>query len=163
VATRLRAPPQGREVLQSTKFEFVLNPANGQSASPRTLEQFEFGSPVIILSSKRPRITGIRGRGSMIRRRSVTVAGHKTSISLEGAFWQGLRDIAEDHHTSLPRLIARIDGDRQQFANLSSAIRMFVLRHFRDQVHQRGRSVTDVSFQKEGASALGMFQADAEP
>src|SRR5436190_22432884 len=91
----------------------------------------------------------------MIRKRSVTVAGHKTSISLEGAFWQGLRDIAEDHHTSLPRLIARIDGDRQQSANLSSAIRMFVVRHFRDQVHQQGRSVTDVSSKKEEPSALG--------
>jgi len=99
----------------------------------------------------------------MIRRRSVTVAGQKTSISLEGAFWQGLRDIAEDHHTSLPRLIARIDGDRQQFANLSSAIRMFVLRYFRDQVHQQGRSVTDASFQKERRRHWARFRPTSSP
>ena len=65
------------------------------------------------------------GRGSMIRKRSVRVAGHATSISLEDAFWAGLGAIAKARRVSVNRLIDEIDRTRS--GNLSSAIRVFVL------------------------------------
>ena len=68
-------------------------------------------------------------------RRSIDVDGHKTSVSLEDAFWSSLKEIAHERGESVPHLIASINANRQ-FPNLSSAIRLFVLEHYRDQ-HQR--------------------------
>ncbi len=62
-------------------------------------------------------------------KRSVTVDGHRTSITLEGAFWDSLKEIAETRKMSLNKLIAEID--RSQPENLSSAIRIFVLNHYK--------------------------------
>ena len=76
---------------------------------------------------------------SAVIKRSVRVAGHKTSVSLEDAFWRGLKEIAGEHHVPLSDLIDRIDSGRQ-YANLSSAIRMYVLRHYRDQVDKQASS-----------------------
>lgn len=61
----------------------------------------------------------------MLRKRSVTVAGHRTSISLEDEFWAELIRIAGDRKISLNSLIATIDEARA--TNLSSAIRLHVL------------------------------------
>ena len=66
---------------------------------------------------------------SPIVKRSVVLAGHKTSVSLEDAFWQGLKDIATSRRTTLSDLISSIDGDRER-GNLSSALRLFVLSHY---------------------------------
>jgi predicted DNA-binding ribbon-helix-helix protein len=63
---------------------------------------------------------------SAIVKRSVVIAGHKTSISLGDAFWEGLREIAKGRSETLSQLVASIDEDRQH-GNLSSAIRLFVL------------------------------------
>ncbi len=65
-----------------------------------------------------------------IRKRSVTITGHATSVSLEEAFWQRLKEIARRRRLSLNAMIAEIDGGRPDTgpANLSSAIRVFVLR-----------------------------------
>ena len=60
-----------------------------------------------------------------IVKRSVRIAGHATSISLEAAFWQGLCDIAAARRVSVNALLAAIDAARD--GNLSSAIRLFVL------------------------------------
>jgi len=60
-----------------------------------------------------------------IRKRSVLVAGHATSVSLENAFWDSLSEIARDRGVSVNALIAEIDQDRT--GNLSSAVRVFVL------------------------------------
>lgn len=68
--------------------------------------------------------------GAAVGKRSLTVAGHRTSISLEDAFWAGLRDIAEARTSTVAGLVAEIDRGRGS-ANLSSAIRVFVLGHFR--------------------------------
>jgi predicted DNA-binding ribbon-helix-helix protein len=57
---------------------------------------------------------------------SVVIAGHRTSISLEDAFWRALKDIATQDVVSLAALVARIDAGRGD-ANLSSALRVFVL------------------------------------
>jgi predicted DNA-binding ribbon-helix-helix protein len=70
-------------------------------------------------------------------KRSITIAGHRTSISLEKEFWDGLADIAEAQKTSLAALVARIDRARAAPVNLSAAIRIFVLDHYR-----RGRGAS---------------------
>lgn len=62
-----------------------------------------------------------------IVKRSVSITGHPTSISVEERFWQCLREIALRQELPLARLIARIDAERAQDTNLSSAIRLFVL------------------------------------
>jgi predicted DNA-binding ribbon-helix-helix protein len=60
-----------------------------------------------------------------VRKRSVTVAGHRTSISLEEPFWRALRGVATRRGVSVAHLIEDIDRTRE--VNLSSAIRVFVL------------------------------------
>ncbi len=72
---------------------------------------------------------------SPVVKRSIVVAGHKTSVSLEDAFWQGLKDIANNREMTLSDLVATIDTDRHN-GNLSSAIRLFVLDHYRATVRQ---------------------------
>ena len=61
---------------------------------------------------------------SLIAKRSIVAAGHKTSVSLEDAFWEGLKEIARGRNITLSELVAAIDSGRRQ-GNLSSAIRLF--------------------------------------
>ena len=72
---------------------------------------------------------------SAVVKRSIVVAGHKTSVSLEDEFWKGLKEIAGGRNISLSDLVAGIDSKRQ-FGNLSSAIRLFVLDFYRHQLSQ---------------------------
>lgn len=67
---------------------------------------------------------------SPVVKRSIVITGHKTSVSLEDAFWASLKDIAAARSMTLSELVATIDTDRRQ-GNLSSAIRLFVLDHYR--------------------------------
>jgi predicted DNA-binding ribbon-helix-helix protein len=69
---------------------------------------------------------------SPVVKRSIVVAGHKTSVSLEDAFWEATKEIALDYDLTLSDLIAKIDSERR-FGNLSSAIRLFVLDFYRNQ------------------------------
>ena len=69
---------------------------------------------------------------SPVVKRSVVVAGHKTSVSLKDAFWECLKEIAGKRQTNLGALVAVIDSQRQH-SNLSSAIRLFVLDFHRNQ------------------------------
>lgn len=69
-------------------------------------------------------------RGYAVIKRSVMVGGHKTSVSLEDAFWTSLKDIARRSNLSLSALLVTIDRHRKT-SNLSSAIRLFVLDYFR--------------------------------
>ena len=62
---------------------------------------------------------------SMIRKRSITIHGHRTSISLEEPFWASLRAIAARRGLSLGGLVQLVDKDRD--GGLSSALRLFVL------------------------------------
>lgn len=64
---------------------------------------------------------------STVRKRSVTIRGHRTSYSLEEAFQQELERIAAMRPVSLAALIAQIDEARPRDTNLSSALRLFVL------------------------------------
>ncbi|HEY1736160.1 MAG TPA: ribbon-helix-helix domain-containing protein [Methylovirgula sp.] len=66
-------------------------------------------------------------RAATIVKRSLAIAGHRTSISLEDAFWDGLRQIADERKLSVAALVAEIDATRGA-NNLSSAIRVFVLK-----------------------------------
>ena len=68
---------------------------------------------------------------SPVLKRSIVVGGHKTSVSLEDAFWKGLKEIAGDRHLTLSDLVAAIDAQRQH-GNLSSAIRLYVLDFYRN-------------------------------
>ncbi len=68
------------------------------------------------------------------RKRSVHIAGHPTSVTLEGAFWEALKQIAARRGQSLNQLVTEIDHGRR--TNLSSAIRVFVLR----EISLRGKS-----------------------
>ena len=70
---------------------------------------------------------------SMVAKRSVLIAGRKTSVSLEDAFWQSLKEIASEHDMTPSELVADINSKRRD-ANLSSAIRLFVLDFYRQQI-----------------------------
>ena len=67
---------------------------------------------------------------SSVIKRSIVIDGHKTSVSLEDAFWDDLKKIAHARQVTLSELVTKIDLTRDQ-GNLSSAIRLFVLQHFR--------------------------------
>ncbi len=70
-----------------------------------------------------------RSAGAVIKKRSVLIAGHATSLSLEAEFWSALREIACRRGLSLNRLVATVDAGRT--GNLSSALRVFVLDCYR--------------------------------
>jgi predicted DNA-binding ribbon-helix-helix protein len=64
-------------------------------------------------------------------KRSVTIAGHRTSVSLEPEFWDALNEIAAEKKRPLARLIGEVDKREGREQNLSSALRLFVLAHYR--------------------------------
>jgi predicted DNA-binding ribbon-helix-helix protein len=66
-----------------------------------------------------------------IQKRSLTIAGHRTSVSLEDAFWSALKDAAQESGCSVPDLVSEIDKNRGD-AGLSSAIRVFLLNRYRE-------------------------------
>ena len=70
---------------------------------------------------------------SPVVKRSIVLAGHKTSVSLEDEFWRGLKEIAGKRLVTLSTLVDTIDAQRQQ-GNLSSALRLFVLEFYRSQI-----------------------------
>jgi predicted DNA-binding ribbon-helix-helix protein len=67
---------------------------------------------------------------STVIKRSIVIAGHKTSVSLEDAFWKSLKEIAIGRGTTLSNLVTSIDVERRQ-GNLSSCLRLFVLDFYR--------------------------------
>jgi predicted DNA-binding ribbon-helix-helix protein len=75
---------------------------------------------------------------SPVVKRSIVIGGHKTSVSLEDAFWRGLKDIAVSRHVTLSDLVGSIDTERKH-GNLSSAIRLVVLHHY--QARPNGESM----------------------
>ena len=75
-----------------------------------------------------PELRSWRVMKSLIVKRSVIIDGQKTSVSLEDPFWTDMKKIAHAQQMTLSALVAEIDGTREH-GNLSSAIRLFVLRH----------------------------------
>jgi predicted DNA-binding ribbon-helix-helix protein len=88
---------------------------------------------------------------SPVVKRSIVIAGHKTSVSLEDAFWKGLKEIASARDMTLSDLVAVIDSERQH-GNLSSAIRLFVLDFYRNQL-------SDHKAEREGPRELTAARA----
>jgi predicted DNA-binding ribbon-helix-helix protein len=93
---------------------------------------------------------------SPVIKRSIVIAGHKTSVSLEDAFWKGLKDIASVQRTTLSDLVASIDTARHH-GNLSSAIRLFVLDHF------QARTDGDVGHEGSGRAADSPLETGHAP
>ena len=90
---------------------------------------------------------------SPVVKRSIVIAGHKTSVSLEDAFWKGLKEIAGGRDMTLSDLVSTIDSDRRH-GNLSSAIRLFVLNFYRNQL-------ADVKEGHDGAEGHVAVKAEA--
>jgi len=78
---------------------------------------------------------------SLVIKRSIVIGGHKTSVSLEEAFWKGLKEIASERQVTLSELVGLIDSQRVA-GNLSSAIRLFVLDHCRMMIGARAGSAS---------------------
>lgn len=81
-------------------------------------------------------------------KRSLTIAGHSTSISLEEPFWLHLKAMASAHGLSIAALVAQIDAAREG-RNLSSAIRLYVLRELEAQIAQNGENGGHPAFAKQ--------------
>jgi predicted DNA-binding ribbon-helix-helix protein len=79
---------------------------------------------------------------SLVIKRSIVVGGRKTSVSLEDDFGEGLKRIANQRDVTLSHLIGVIDRDREH-GNLSSAIRLFVLKNYRDRIGDQQRSAQE--------------------
>jgi predicted DNA-binding ribbon-helix-helix protein len=73
---------------------------------------------------------------SLVIKRSLVIDRHKTSVTLEDVFWNALKDIAHERGETISRLVGSIDVNRQS-ANLSSAIRVYVLWYYMDQSARR--------------------------
>jgi predicted DNA-binding ribbon-helix-helix protein len=94
---------------------------------------------------------------SPVVKRSIVIASHKTSVSLEDAFWSALKEIASAREVTLSDLVASIDTDRRQ-GNLSSTIRIFVLDYFRA-LSEANRSARNEK--RDGAAlATSILRAD---
>ena len=94
---------------------------------------------------------------SNVIKRSIDLGGHKTSVSLEDEFWNGLRTIAERQHLTVSKLAQRIDSDRKN-RNLSSAIRVHVFNYFQAQANPAGveASVSEHSEQPHHNSGISL-------
>ena len=68
---------------------------------------------------------------SIVLKRSIVIGGHKTSVSLEDEFWREVKEIALAQQTTVSKLVEEIDSSRAN-ANLSSAVRLYVLTYYRD-------------------------------
>jgi predicted DNA-binding ribbon-helix-helix protein len=83
-----------------------------------------------------PRGQAVKSPKRMIVKRSVVVSGRQTSVTVEDQFWEGLTEIATELKLSIPALVTIINAARNH-SNLSSAIRLFVLRHYRDRTRDK--------------------------
>jgi len=93
---------------------------------------------------------------SLVVKRSIAVDGHKTSVSLEDPFWTDLKAIAHSQQMTVRELVTKIDGTGEQ-GNLSSAIRVFVLRRFRNE--DMRKDVAKVRLSTVGAGRTPASQA----
>ena len=77
---------------------------------------------------------------SVVLKRSIVLNGHKTSVSLEDAFWIGLKEIASERSVTMSEMVASIDDQRSR-TNLSSALRLYVLAHYQAQSAAIGEKI----------------------
>ena len=91
---------------------------------------------------------------SLVVKRSIVIAGHKTSVSLEDAFWRGLKEIAQVQQMTMSDIVGEIDVGRQQ-GNLSSAIRLFVLDKARTRVSAFSAKTAGADAERPAAQSHG--------
>jgi predicted DNA-binding ribbon-helix-helix protein len=103
--------------------------ATSASLSTPRMRQPDFGVCAAFVTG-RNHLSMERVMKSTVVKRSIVINGHKTSVSLEDMFWEGLKEIAQLRRTTLSIEVTAIDATRAD-GNLSSAIRLFVLEHFR--------------------------------
>ena len=83
--------------------------------------------------------SGTAGAGaSRPIKRSFSIAGHRTSISLEAAFWDAFRELCRDDGIAMAAMLARIDRERGSAAGLSGAVRVWILQRYREQRDRSG-------------------------
>ena len=99
---------------------------------------------------------------SAIVKRSIVIVGHKTSVSLEDAFWLSLKQIGKVQNMTLSTLVANIDTHRQH-GNLSSAIRLFVLDHFRARTVLASNDQASRSVVPDAIATNGSYNAAIVP
>ena len=103
---------------------------------------------------------------SPVVKRSIVVAGHKTSVSLEEAFWNSMKEISASRDMTLSDLVSEIDQGRKQ-GNLSSAIRLYVLDYYRSRASGASMTSTEAPLARCGADAAlssvipGVMREDA--
>ena len=90
---------------------------------------------------------------SPVVKRSIVVGGHRTSVSLEDAFWLALKDIARERAMTIADLVSTIDTDRAH-SNLSSGIRLFVLDHYQSCLEQNAAGRGHPSRHPEAADSV---------
>jgi|SRR5215470_16561768 len=95
---------------------------------------------------------------SQVAKRSIVIAGNETSVSLEDAFWKSFKEIARERHMTLSELAAVIDSERGH-GNLSSAIRLFVLGCYLDQISEH----LGCSTQELSANVAKRLSTEAQP
>lgn len=86
---------------------------------------------------------------SAVTKRSVVIGGHKTSVSLEDPFWAEVRAIADSEKMTVSSLLRRIDRERSN-ANLSSAIRVYVLENVRERANHPRRADGEIQHRVNG-------------
>ena len=129
-------------------------------ATPARATTQRYQTNSIVIPNHCMRIRGASGvpMKSSVIKRSIVIDGHKTSVSLENAFWKDLKEIAQTQQSTLSKLVATIDERRQQ-GNLSSAIRLFVLEHRRNEYNRKRETkfaeyqLTDTDIQRSHADA----------
>jgi predicted DNA-binding ribbon-helix-helix protein len=97
---------------------------------------------------------------SPVIKRSIVISGHKTSVSLEDAFWRGLKEIALSRRKTLSDLVGALDSERRH-GNLSSAIRLFVLDHYQGRPSGNGeRSMSPTEMLMAPAPAASVLRPE---
>ena len=129
--------------------------------NPHQLFSQGTGLPLANTESQLPWFTKTTNLGdtlmkSSVIKRSIMIDGHKTSVSLEDAFWRGLKEIARGQQATLSNVVAEIDKARQR-GNLSSAIRLFVLDRVRTPATSGPSDLSSREIEK-AASPDGLLQ-----
>jgi predicted DNA-binding ribbon-helix-helix protein len=99
---------------------------------------------------------------SQVVKRSIVIGGHKTSVSLEDTFWNCLKEIAGERNATLSHLVATIDTERER-GNLSSAIRLFVLGFYRNQITEEQMDPAPPECGIDAERSLPKVAPDIEP
>ena len=99
---------------------------------------------------------------SAVVKRSVVIAGHKTSISLESEFWEGLKFVAGQKKLKISALLAEIEAQKDQ-SNLSSAVRLFVFRHFVSLIPDRDHDGEPADPQPRPGAGSGFLPSAGPP